>query len=302
MKKVGIIANTTKDEATIFSAELSKWLLEHDCLPFISSDVLVSPEFKDYSHDQSAMFDKCDFVVVLGGDGTMLNAASIAATHDIPLLGINMGRLGYLTDVDMPEAFCSIEKVLKGEYKEEKRMMLSANIIGQPGSMSEQFQMRASNGEALGDNHLDKSLLALNDVVVASAMSYKMVSAEIWINGKYIDTYRADGIIVSTPTGSTAYNLSAGGPILEPTGEMMIITLICPHLIHARPYVISASDTISITINGKATAIIDGQIADKLFDGSKITISKSEFSTRIMRTTSLGFYDILRQKMMRLYD
>ncbi|MCL2874489.1 MAG: NAD(+)/NADH kinase [Defluviitaleaceae bacterium] len=284
MRKVGIIANTTKNEAAIFAIQLAAWFLKCDCHPLISSDVTVPLEFEDYSCDQSRMFDICDFVVVLGGDGTMLNTASLAATHDIPLLGINMGRLGYLTDVDTPEAFNSIEKVLQGEYKEEKRMMLSVDIEGKP----------------------DAKKVALNDVVVASNPSFKMVSAEIWINGEYIDTYRADGIMISTPTGSTAYNLSAGGPILEPTVEMMIITLICPHLIYARPYVISANDTINIIITGdhadESKVVVDGQNAAELKSGDKIIISRSEYYTRTIRTTSLGFYDILRQKMMRLHD
>ena len=283
MKKVGIIANTTKKETTPFACEVASWLLEKGCQPFISSEVDVPSEFQSHSCDQDDMFAKCDFIVILGGDGTMLNTASLSAMHDVPLLGINMGRLGYLTDVDVHDAFCSLEKVLKGEYKEEKRMMLDVQSNVKP----------------------DINWVSLNDVVVMKGSSHKMITAEIWINEKYIDTYRADGFIISTPTGSTAYNLSAGGPIIKPTVETIIITLICAHLIYERPYVISADDIVSFVISGEtenAVVVIDGQNVAELCIGDKITASKSEYYTRIMRTTSLEFYDILRRKMMLHHD
>ena len=279
MKKVGIIANTTKKETVPFACDIASWLIERGCQPLISSEVNVVSEFQRYFCDPKVMFDKCDFVVVLGGDGTMLHTASLSSMHDIPLLGINMGRLGYLTDVDAHEAFNSLERVLKGEYNEEKRMMIDAKSNIAP----------------------DINWVSLNDVVVTRGSSYKMITAEIWINEKFIDTYRADGFIISTPTGSTAYNLSAGGPIIKPTVETIIIALICPHLIYERPYVISADDTVTIVIAGEtdeAMVVVDGQDVAKLCMGDKITVSKSECYTRIMRTTSLEFYDILRRKMM----
>ncbi len=270
MKKAGIVINTKKPDSISFSRDISLWLENNGCSAEVSDE-----------RKEGDIFSESDFLVVLGGDGTMLRAAAKAAINDIPIIGFNLGRLGYLTDAEKSGAFTSLSKLLAGEYKTEKRMMLKAEVFG--------AETKSSN-------------IALNEVVIAKGVLSKMIAISLTINGKYIDSYRADGIIISTPTGSTAYNLSAGGPILEPDSEMIAITFICPHMIYARPFVVSASDVIDLRISenkrNDAVLTLDGGTTAVLNDGQNVIIEKSKYYTTTIRTTGMGFYDILRQKMV----
>ena len=225
--------------------------------------------------DTEDIYRESDFIVVLGGDGTMLRAAQRAAFSDIPLLGVNLGTLGYLTDAEPDELEQTLHAVLQGRFSLEKRIMLQTDL----------------NGE----------WAALNDIVISRGLFSKLIRFQLFINGDYIDTIRADGVIVSTPTGSTAYNLSAGGPILKPDSEMMVITAICPHSLYLRPWVISSGDTVKLRVLNDADAILvmDGRNTATLEAGRMLSISRSDKYTSIIKTKSFSFYEILRRKMIK---
>jgi NAD+ kinase len=248
---VGIITNTSKEAALTYSHQITAFLQARG----IQTELGPAPG--------------ANFWVVLGGDGTMLRASRHAAVHGIPMLGINFGNLGYLTDVESHEGITALEKVLALDYKQEKRIMLET-----------------------GPNQL-----ALNDMYLTRSGFGKMLELDLFINGGHIDTIRADGIIVSTPTGSTAYNLSAGGPILMPDGEMLAITAICPHSMHTRPWVVSAHDEITVKTHHDVTVTLDGDVRSDMAAGETITVRRAKYDTLILKTSDLHFSEILRRKM-----
>lgn len=279
MKKIGFIPNIDRDKNLETTKELLRFVKTRGCQSFVSKEIydLIGDGY-DVTISEKMERD-VDFFVVLGGDGTILHAAKTAAINAIPLIGVNVGNLGYLTDVEKSDAKMALDLVFGGQYKLEKRMMLQVEMEGVM---------------------FDNPQIALNDVCVSRGVSLKQIDCQIWINGEYIDTYSSDGMIVCTPTGSTAYNLSAGGPILRPDSEMIAITPICPHTLHARSSVMSSEDIIEINVpESVAKDIIislDGQNIES--NGYKIKIMRSKFYTTIIKTNKLGFYDILRQKMM----
>ncbi|MCL1995650.1 MAG: NAD(+)/NADH kinase [Defluviitaleaceae bacterium] len=261
MKTIGILPNSTRDVNLEYTKTLLKWL---DSKGY---ETHVGEDYPNAAHD---ICKKCDFVISLGGDGTILQNAALCAKHKTPLLGINLGSIGYLTDVEMHEGKQAIEKVLVGNYHIEKRILLETQID-------------------------DCVNLALNDICVLKRDTAKMITLDVLINGEYIDTYRADGIIVATPTGSTAYNLSAGGPVIKPDLNNMVITPISPYKIYSRPLVISGEDSVVIAAHEYSNAIVsvDGSTVQLTKD---IKIKKSQNTVDIIRTTTQNFYDILRGK------
>jgi NAD+ kinase len=218
--------------------------------------------------------------VVLGGDGTILRVARRAAIYNVPIQGINIGTLGYLADCEKDDAREAIKNVIDGNYKVEERMMLDASI-------------------GRGCNSYDVKV-ALNEVYVTNSVFSRVIKLGLEINDDYISSHRADGIIVSTPTGSTAYNLSAGGPILKPDTDLMAITHVCPHSLTSRPFVVSGNDVVKIKVEGSYSNVVlnlDGQETIPLLNSDVVTILRSRFVTKIIRTTQMSFYDILRSKM-----
>jgi len=249
---VGIVTNPQKDQQ--YTTYVKDFLQSHG----------AAVEFVDL-HGET----KANLWVVLGGDGTMLRASHKAAELDVPLFGINLGTLGFLTGAEKADGIAQLAKVLAGEYETEKRMMLG---ISQKGSYS----------------------LALNDVCVGTAGGLKVF--DVYVNGHLLDTIRADGILVATPTGSTAYNLSAGGPILMPGSQMMVVTPICPHSLGTRPLVIGATDAVRIVAHSTAPLIADGMHLAKLADGEGVDVTCAKHHTKIIKTCKTHFYDVLRAK------
>ena len=252
---VGIIANRDKDAVPGFCREITEFLL--------ARGITIAPEGQ-----------KADFWVVLGGDGTMLRAAKSAALLDVPLLGINLGNLGFLTDADKHDGLKSLENVIAGRYTRQDRLMLTASY--------------EAGGSKAPVN------LALNEVFVAASGRLQYFS--VYVNGVHMDDIRANGVIVATPTGSTAYNLSAGGPILAPYGQMMVITAVCPHSLRTRPWVIPATDTVSIVPGHTGLLNLDGEKFAEIPAGTGIEIARAPVSATIIKTTSTHFYEILRRK------
>ena len=218
-----------------------------------------------------------DFCVVLGGDGTMLRAARQAATLGVPLLGINLGTLGFLTDVDKHDGLAALEKALAGEFTAENRLMLEAEY-----GMDEPVPLQ--------------NCLALNEVCIGGTNQLKTFS--VYVNEHHIDVIRADGIIVATPTGSTAYSLAAGGPILVPGGQMIVITPICPHNLSSRPWVVAAEDEVRIVARQASSLHIDGDDRGTISPGESVLVKKSAHHATILKTAPAHFYAVLRKKKL----
>ena len=274
-KKIGFVTNIEKDPTLQETKKMVDFVLKKGC------EVYVSETFSDVHPDviatsSSEMYKSVDFVVVIGGDGTILRVARSAAIFDTPILGINFGTLGYLADVEKVNAIDAIEKVLNGDFTIENRMMLEPYV--ERGCVSHEIN------------------LALNEVCITNSVCSRMIKLSVEVNGEYFDTFRADGIIVSTPTGSTAYNLSAGGPILSPHTELMTITHICPHTLYARPFVIDGNDVVRIRVQSNYNNVqmsCDGQSTVQMKNDDVIVVKKSRYVTRIIKTTNMNFYDIL---------
>lgn len=276
--KIGFITNLDKDPHMCYTKELVEWVKQNDCTPLVA-DAVGEIDSK-YNVTSGYMYKNADFVVVLGGDGTILRVARRAAIYNKPLMGINIGTLGYLADCERNNAKEAIKNAIEGNYKIEERMMLEASIE------------RGCSGR---DNNI-----ALNEVYITNSVFSRIIKLGLEINDDYISSYRADGIIVATPTGSTAYNLSAGGPILKPDTHLMAITHVCPHTLTSRPFVVSGDDTVKVRVessSGNVVLNMDGQESIPLVIGDVVTIRRSEYVTKTIRTTQLSFYDILRSKM-----
>ena len=284
MNRIGIISNLRRDKNLETTQGVIKYLLENGCIPYVDKRVYSALKNNEGAVRYEDVFSETEMLIVLGGDGTMLQAARYACVHNKPLLGINLGNLGYLTDVEKYEAHTAIKRIMESNYKIEKRMMLEVSI----------------NFE--GKRIVNDEWLALNDVCVSRGAFSKMAETKVIINKtEYIATYSGDGIIVSTPTGSTAYNFSAGGPLLKPDSEMIAVTPICAHTPFARPSVVPSSDEITIEHRSgegdKSILAMDGQTIRTLTQNESVVVKKSKYYTSIIKTNEIGFYDIFRSKM-----
>ena len=223
----------------------------------------------------------CDLVIVLGGDGTILNAARSLVDFQVPILGVNLGRLGFLAAVSPGEIPTSLEAILCGQFREEERSLLHADIL------------RAGQVIPLAD--------ALNDVVVHKRDVARMIEVDTYIDGQFLNAYRADGLIISTPTGSTAYALSGGGPIIHPTLETVLLVPICPHSLTHRPIVLSADSQIeialSVTNNTQTQVTCDGQISLPIEPEDRIVIRKKQCRLRLIHPANHDYFRLLRAKL-----
>ena len=223
---------------------------------------------------------ECDLAIIVGGDGTLLNAARNLIEYNVPILGINLGRLGFLVDVSPDEMATRFEELFSGKYEEEHRIMLTAVVEHQDGRVTEND--------------------AFNDVVVHKWDVARMIETETYINGKFLNNMRADGLIVSTPTGSTAYALSGGGPILQPDLDALVLVPICPHTMSFRPIVIDGESKIEIVVKDstdKAQVTCDGQTNQSLVSGDKVIIQRKDRVVRLIHPCKHDHYEILRAKL-----
>jgi NAD+ kinase len=220
-----------------------------------------------------------DVVVVLGGDGTMLSIARALAPYPVPLIGVNQGRLGFLTDIVMGDMEAELSRMLAGEYDAEERIMLTAALEREDGTRNEGS--------------------AFNDVVVSKAGTGRLIEFEVIIDNEFVYTQRSDGLVVATPTGSTAYALSAGGPILYPTLEAIALVPICPHTLSARPIVVSSQSRVDIVIHHADDARVhfDGQNYFELQKGDKVRICRVPYNVTLLHPKHYSYYDTLRQKL-----
>ncbi len=274
MRKFYLIVNPTRDPQLEAAKEVQRFLAENGCR--VKTHVSAARENDRYT-DEEAIPEDTECILVIGGDGTLIQAANDIADLDIPLLGINMGHLGYLTDVERDELIPSMEALIADEYTEDARMMIEGHII--------KGEEKIFSGKAL------------NDVIVHRDGDMRVIDYKVYVNGRFLKGYRADGIIVSTPTGSTAYSMSAGGPIVEPGSRLFIITPICPHTLNSRSIVLSGDDDIYISTGDQHTAAIyDGQKRGMVPVDGGIRVVRSDKVTRIIRLHDDSFLNILHNK------
>ncbi|MHC1750382.1 MAG: NAD(+)/NADH kinase [Cellulosilyticaceae bacterium] len=282
MKKVGIVPNLLKDRDLCITKEVVSWLKQHDYEIYITRHIANLLEDVQMGCSEEKLYKKCEVIITIGGDGTLLGVAQKACLHEIPIIGINLGRLGFLADVETTELTTLLEKFMQGEYTIEERMMLKARVI-----------------DPKGEEHI---FYALNDVNITRGSSSRLTEFETRVNDEFLDVYPADGIIVATPTGSTAYNLSAGGPMVMPCAKSIILTPICPHTIYSRSMIMSDMDKVRIqTHNYDGTQMelsIDGQTKMYITPNHIIEVAKSPYVTQLVKLSDLHFFEILRKKIV----
>ena len=229
----------------------------------------------------SEVAEKVDLMIVLGGDGTLLAVARAMDSRPVPILGVNLGTLGFLTEIAQEELFETLEEVLAGHYIVEPRMRLDVAVE------------RA--GEVVG------SYLALNDAVLARTALSRMVDLEAWADGAEVTTYYGDGLIIATPTGSSAYSLSAGGPLVLPGVEAIVLTPICPHTLTQRPLVLPHSCNVEIRVHntrgGEVQLTVDGQVGCELCEGDRVRVQRSEHSARLLAPPGRNRFEVMRTKL-----
>lgn len=280
MDNIGLIANLDKARVITLVKEVISWLEKKDkkiVLPDSCASALGRPDLACAEKDWAG---NIDCAIVLGGDGTLLNTARSIAPAGVPLFGINLGQLGFLTEVEVKDTIPALEKFISGTYIVEKRMMLQA-VVKRGGKVSENF-------------------IALNDAVITKGAFARLIRLQTFVNDEYVETYPADGIIISTPTGSTAYSLSAGGPLVTPDLELMMVTPICPHTLYARPLVIDAANRVKVVIlsdQGEIMLTIDGQHGFSLLPGDEVIIEKAPYYTKLLKLNRRSFFEILREKL-----
>jgi len=281
IRTVGIIARPRREDISRVVPPLIAWLHEHgakvvcdtetgECIGALAGETLRREDLPGHA----------DLLIVLGGDGTLLSAARQAAPRKVPILAVNLGGLGFLTTVSNDELYLILEEIFSGKHRISERVMLQAEIV------------RAGS--------VVRRQIALNDAVLNKAALARIMDLELRVNGEYVTTYKADGLIVSTPTGSTAYSLAAGGPIVYPIVEAFVIAPICPHTLTNRPLVVPDSVKIEIEFRSEDDAVfltLDGQVGIELARGDQVQISKAPDKLRLVRPAKKTYFEILRSKL-----
>jgi NAD+ kinase len=278
MKKIGIICKPGKPEPPEILREIIPYMEEKGFELYLEEDAARMVKRTGVGREQIP--ELVEAVIVLGGDGTMLSVARLVAHKDIPILGINLGGLGFITEVNRDEAREAIDKILVEQCLVEERLMLKVHI--------HRF------GEKITD------YLVLNDIVINKGALARIIDLETFIDHQYVTTYKADGLIVSTPTGSTAYNLSAGGPIIHPALNSVVITPICPHTLTNRPLVVSGSSMVEIMLQSESEDVfltLDGQVGYSLRKGDRVEIMRSEHKTKLLIPSEKDYFNVLRTKL-----
>lgn len=282
MEHFYVITNPTKDAELKTAHSIREYLAEHGKTCIVDMGT-KRPDKEGYTYKEQVRED-VDCIIVLGGDGTLLQAVIDLAERDIPFLGINLGTLGFLAEVNKSGIEDALKKLINDDYEIEKRMMLLGKSYDEQGAKD--------------------TARALNDIVITRKGSLQIINFNIYVNGEFLHHYHADGIIVSTPTGSTGYNLSAGGPIVEPKANLILLSPICPHSMHSRSIVLSSEDMITVEIESgrdgerqEVEAIFDGSHKVTLRTGEKIEIRKSKKTTGIVKLSQVSFLEVLHRKM-----
>ncbi|BCB96926.1 NAD kinase [Dissulfurispira thermophila] len=278
MKKIGIICKSGRSEPVEILKEFLPWLRNRGYEVFLDEETARLLNMDGYLRSQIPSLS--EVIIVLGGDGTMLGVARLVGNKGVPILGVNLGGLGFITEVNRDEIFDAVEKVLAGRCSIEERIMLTASVH--------------RNGERIAD------FVVLNDVVINKGALARIIDLETYINNSYVATFKADGLIISTPTGSTAYSLSAGGPILYPTLNSIVLTPICPHTLTNRPIVLPDDFSVEIFLRSESEDVfltLDGQVGFSLRKNDSIEVRKSDFVTKLLMPCERDYFQVLRTKL-----
>jgi NAD+ kinase len=277
----GIIYKYGFDQAKIEAEKLTEWL-EKKKIDVFSEEMSPAGRMNGSDEETSAMPDSLDWVVVLGGDGTLLGAARKVGKYGVPILGVNLGSLGFLTCISLQRLYPAIEMLLNNDLEVEHRSTLEIRVIRDDTEVC-RFE-------------------TLNDAVINKAALARIIDLDVFINDEFLTTFRADGLIIATPTGSTAYNLAAGGPILYPTMSNVIITPICPFTLTNRPIILPDSETVSILMGNESEERVimtfDGQVGFDLQYGDKVVIRKSKAGIKLFKSPDQKYFELLRRKLM----
>ncbi len=299
MRTVGLVAHLKKPDVLKAGLETIAHLEKRGVRVVLLPDAAVAMARPDLALPRDRAVLEAEAFLALGGDGTLLDAVHLITGHGLPVLGINMGRLGFLTEVEAPDAFWAVDKLLAGEYELEERFMLEARVL--EGHADGSAPQGRGERDVADDAGVRQAVFALNDIVISRGVSSRMITLKPTIGPERVGTYRADGLIVATATGSTAYSLSAGGPIVHPGLDVLILTPICPHSLHqARSVVTSPDEVIRVEIEdgGQDVFLIpDGRAAVKLESGNMVHVAKSALRARLIKVRGRSFYEILRSRM-----
>jgi NAD+ kinase len=284
IETVGVVVKPNHAEAWQTACELSEWLEKRNVAlvgkPFSLNQAAVGATCDIETVDEEKFAAEADLIVVLGGDGTMISTARLIGDHDALVLGINYGSLGYLTEFRIEEMFSALESVLAGDFMVDSRVMLTAE-------------------HSRGDETLARGRV-LNDVVINKAALARIIEIEVDLNGQFVNSFRADGLIVSTPTGSTAYNLSAGGPIIFPSMNAVVITPICPFTLTNRPIVVPDTAAIELCLLSDSEDVIltlDGQTGYTIRAQDRVRIRKSNTTFNLVEPPNRNYFDVLRNTL-----
>jgi NAD+ kinase len=277
IRTVGIVAKYQEPKAAQMVRWLVPWLKKRGKKVCVENGLGRNGA---QSCGKKMMAAKADLIISLGGDGTLLNIAPLVERPDVPILGVNMGGLGFITEVATDEFESVLSKTLEGDYEVEKRMTLEVRVIGK--------------------NNRRHKFRVLNDAVITKGARSRIIDLETYVGDDYLCTYRADGLIISTPTGSTAYSLAAAGPILEPTLGAVVLSPICPHTLTNRPIVVPSHATIRVTLRSFGDTVIlvpDGQPGVRLNNGDKVEARDYGLPVSLIKLPSRSYYEILRAKL-----
>jgi len=278
IKRVAIIIKKNQQKTLAEAKTLAKWLKARKVTSFFEEDVAAKLKGDVLTYNKKK-FANIDLLICLGGDGTLLSTVKYVIGTKIPILGVNMGSLGFLTEISLKNMYTSLERVLKGDYTISKRATFSAAITH--GGKTKRYNV-------------------LNDVVINKRSLAKIIDLELTINDTLVTTYNSDGLIISTPTGSTGYSLSAGGPIIHPKEDCMMITPICPHTLTQRPIIVPGNSTIKVRVMSKSDDVqltLDGQISNELEHQNEVIIKKSDKKIMLIESFEKNYFEVLRTKL-----
>lgn len=280
IKKVGIISKPKKAEIGELVKPLLEWLRKREIEVFIDKETAATLAVPEKCVTRNDMPSVVDLLVVLGGDGTLLAMARALAGKSVPILAVNLGGLGFLTVITREELYPTLEGVLSGAFQTERRVQIAAEIV------------RADEAIA--------SYVALNDVVLNKGAIARILDFEVYVDGKFVSTYKSDGLIVSTPTGSTAYSLAAGGPVVAPSVQAFIVTPICAHTLTNRPLVISDTSKIEVVVKSQRESsyvTVDGQVGIAARSEDIVRMKKASSYVELVEPVEKNYFEILRQKL-----
>ncbi len=283
MTTIGVFARPDLREAGPALRKLVTWLRKRKVKVLLeqSTALLANSPARVATAEARDVAGQADALVVLGGDGTLLRVSHLLARRNVPVLGVNFGSLGFLTEIALPELYPALTSVLDGNYEYDERRMLRAVV------------RREGQPDASGD--------VLNDVVITKAALSRIIELDVFVDDLFVSAFRADGLIVSSPTGSTAYNLAAGGPILHPSLPAIAITPICPHMLTNRPLVVGDKATIGVRLRPvrdvELHATFDGQLGFALSGRDSVTVTRSARKLRLVRAPARDFFAVLRTKL-----